>query len=170
MQLHFLKEDMGLHQVLFSVFFTLLLSIASCSRQVSCRSHQSNALLQFSKSLPLDANSSYTKCDHLAHITSFPKTASWSENSGCCSWDGVACDNTTGMLSVLTSVAAGFTGVFIQTAPSSFFPIYKGWTSPSMILIAWHFHLSLVGSQAGHTLTFLLPVFWVQSHLKYLIF
>ncbi|XP_047336114.1 receptor-like protein 6 [Impatiens glandulifera] len=61
---------------------------------------QIDALLQFKKSFSLNATAS---TDHLSH----PKTASWSwssldqknrKTSSCCLWDGVMCDQNTGLV------------------------------------------------------------------------
>uniref|UniRef100_A0A2N9FFH9 Uncharacterized protein n=1 Tax=Fagus sylvatica TaxID=28930 RepID=A0A2N9FFH9_FAGSY len=57
-----------------------------------CRDHERSNLLQFKESFVIDQSASIEP-------TAYPKVASWTlegNNSDCCSWDGVECDEVTG--------------------------------------------------------------------------
>ena len=76
-------------------FLSTLHLIATCSfssMQPLCHGHERSYLLQFKESFVIDKTSS---TDPLT----YPKVASWTlegNNSDCCSWDGVECDEFTG--------------------------------------------------------------------------
>ncbi|XP_025665559.2 receptor-like protein 6, partial [Arachis hypogaea] len=76
--------------------FTLLLlllytSSSTCSSLLPlCNHHDYSNLLQFKNSFAIDTSLSADSC------SSYPKTASWNNNTDCCEWDGVTCDTTSG--------------------------------------------------------------------------
>ncbi|KAI9116774.1 hypothetical protein K1719_012140 [Acacia pycnantha] len=90
----------------FYLFF-LSSSLSSSLNPQLCNSHESSALLQFKNSFSLHHSAS-TSCDmfyddsydYSATIqfknSSYPKTASWGNDSNCCLWDGVICDSMSG--------------------------------------------------------------------------
>lgn len=80
----------------FSHHLFLLLLFHFTSKSFSlCNPHDSSALLQFKNSFFVDTSSkpasSYT-LDPSCSSFSF-KTESWKNNTDCCKWDGVTCDN-----------------------------------------------------------------------------
>ncbi|XP_028786038.1 receptor-like protein 43 [Neltuma alba] len=70
-----------------------------------CNSHDSIALFHFKNSLSLDHSASM-ECDEFHgddnsytiqfKNSSYPKTASWGNDSNCCLWDGITCDSMSG--------------------------------------------------------------------------
>ena len=77
---------------LVSLFQLIVLTHSSPSIQSLCHVDESSALLQFKNSFSIKGSES---SDRLA----CPKIASWTldgQNSDCCSWDGVICDEDTG--------------------------------------------------------------------------
>ncbi|KAL1307809.1 hypothetical protein AAHE18_17G060000 [Arachis hypogaea] len=83
--------------------FTLLLLFIhtpsyTCSSSVLplCNHDDTSNLLQFKNSFVV--NTSLYKDSWLAELycSSYPKTASWKNDTDCCEWDGVTCDTTSG--------------------------------------------------------------------------
>ncbi|CAK8538514.1 unnamed protein product [Lathyrus sativus] len=75
----------------FSIHLFLLLLTLFISKSFSlCNPHESSALLQFKNSFSLNASS---KPDYpwFTSISSFSE--SWKNNTDCCEWDGVTCDD-----------------------------------------------------------------------------
>lgn len=79
------------------LFFLLHFQITWSQSSVGKLSHpdQSSALLQLKSILSLNSSASM-ECDEDFGITSHPKTASWKEETDCCSSDGVTCDGVKG--------------------------------------------------------------------------
>ncbi|KAL4611754.1 hypothetical protein ACB092_08G148300 [Castanea dentata] len=87
-------------------YFSLLLSLLFFHSQFPFSSSlptnsQCSALLHFNHSLSLNESASprvfgydYTRNIQMCE-NSYPKTGSWMEDKGCCTWDGVVCDNST---------------------------------------------------------------------------
>ncbi|XP_075639426.1 receptor-like protein 7 [Castanea sativa] len=92
------------YQVLCLLFFLFHSTPSSFSSSLSSISPCS-ALLHFNHSLTLDKDASplldtfpyYSDYRYYIQMcdNSYPKTASWKEDTDCCSWDGVVCDKTT---------------------------------------------------------------------------
>ncbi|XP_022735517.1 receptor-like protein 12 [Durio zibethinus] len=59
-----------------------------------CSHDEAVKLIQFKHSFAIDKTSS-ADCDNFGN-KSYPKTDSWKEDTDCCSWDGVTCDNIKG--------------------------------------------------------------------------
>ncbi|GLT54999.1 hypothetical protein SLA2020_281560 [Shorea laevis] len=76
----------------FLSMFLLLLTGSMSSLQPLCHEDERSALLQFKDSFIIDNSAS-------GDPFAYPKVASWTlkgENSDCCSWDGVECNEDTG--------------------------------------------------------------------------
>ncbi|KAI9095303.1 hypothetical protein K1719_026337 [Acacia pycnantha] len=92
--------------ICFYLFF-LSASLSSSLNAPLCNSHDSFALLQIKKSFSLNHSASIS-CDEFYDDSyhyystiqfknsSYPKTASWGNDSNCCLWDGVTCDSISG--------------------------------------------------------------------------
>ncbi|XVF77262.1 hypothetical protein PTKIN_Ptkin14bG0029200 [Pterospermum kingtungense] len=78
-------------QLLCLSLFFLTLSSSSSSVTPLCSHNEASALIQFKSSFSISETSSWY-CDYFAGIKSYPKTDSWTEDTDCCSWDGVTCD------------------------------------------------------------------------------
>ncbi|KAI8017135.1 Receptor-like protein 9DC3 [Camellia lanceoleosa] len=78
---------------LFHLFLFLCFFQITCLHAQLCTQEQSSALLQFKQQFSFNNDASYN-CAHYG-IHSYPKMESWKEDSDCCSWDGVECDNNT---------------------------------------------------------------------------
>ncbi|KAL1307757.1 hypothetical protein AAHE18_17G055700 [Arachis hypogaea] len=87
----------------FLTFLLLIIHIPSYTSSSAvlplCNHDDSSNLLQFKNSFAV--NTSFYK--HLwwrsqvsLYCSSYPKTASWNNNTDCCQWDGVTCDTTSG--------------------------------------------------------------------------
>lgn len=73
-------------------------------------------MLQLKSILSLYSSASM-ECDEDFGITSHPKTASWKEETDCCSWDGVTCDGVKGDvigLDLSCRLAASWENLFQQ--------------------------------------------------------
>ncbi|PIA31090.1 hypothetical protein AQUCO_05300130v1 [Aquilegia coerulea] len=93
--------DMSMILKLLTLLFQLvvansLYSLHQNPRQPSCHDEDISALLQFKQSFTIDASASID-------VGSSPKLSSWKlpaegehNNTSCCSWDGVECDETSG--------------------------------------------------------------------------
>ncbi|KAI9095298.1 hypothetical protein K1719_026332 [Acacia pycnantha] len=98
---------MAFRVIICLYLFFLSSSLSSSLNPPFCNSHDSSALLQFKNSFSLHHSAS-TSCDmfyddsydYSATIqfknSSYPKTASWGNDSNCCLWDGVTCDSMSG--------------------------------------------------------------------------
>ncbi|XP_024183316.1 receptor-like protein 7 isoform X1 [Rosa chinensis] len=86
---------MGLSHCLFLFFIFLKGCNTSTSHELSyCHDEESSALLQFKQSFTIDAFASGLE-------GAYPKVLSWKQaqggnNTSCCTWDGVECDEHTG--------------------------------------------------------------------------
>ncbi|XP_028805368.1 receptor-like protein Cf-9 [Neltuma alba] len=85
-------------------FFFLSPSLSSSLNPPLCNPHDSFALLQLKNSFSVDQSASIG-CDEfyddysvsrLFKNSSYPKTASWGNDSNCCLWDGITCDSISG--------------------------------------------------------------------------
>ncbi|XVF03680.1 hypothetical protein REPUB_Repub05bG0014400 [Reevesia pubescens] len=72
------------------------LSLSSSPTTQLCSQDEAAALIQFKSSFSVDEMASWD-CDDAGTI-SYPKTNSWKEDTDCCSWDGVTCDNGKGQV------------------------------------------------------------------------
>ncbi|OWM85827.1 hypothetical protein CDL15_Pgr012077 [Punica granatum] len=76
------------------------------------------ALLQFSHSFIIMRNASGYGCGNTytssvcCSVTSYPKTASWKNGTGCCSWDGVTCHRATNYVTGLDLSRSWLQGTF----------------------------------------------------------
>ncbi|TYI32373.1 hypothetical protein ES332_A04G056000v1 [Gossypium tomentosum] len=88
-------------------FSSLLLSLSSSLPPTHlCRPEQSSALLQFKSNLSL----SISNCSQEVHIFSIHKMDSWDEDTDCCKWEGVMCDNRKGNVIGLDLNCSGISG------------------------------------------------------------
>ncbi|KAI5345031.1 hypothetical protein L3X38_012908 [Prunus dulcis] len=75
------------------LFHLVVANFVDSLQQLSCHAEESSALVQFKESFIIDKSASRSK-------GAYPKVSSWKPaaggNSGCCSWDGVECDEMTG--------------------------------------------------------------------------
>ncbi|KAM3199176.1 hypothetical protein P3L10_031536 [Capsicum annuum] len=62
----------------------------------SCREDQRLALIEFNKTLVVNASLAAFNCQFYEAQKAYPRTSSWIMSSDCCSWDGVICDEMTG--------------------------------------------------------------------------
>ncbi|OWM83478.1 hypothetical protein CDL15_Pgr012959 [Punica granatum] len=98
-----------------------VIAVAAPSNSTSYHSHSSqhhsshisecDALLQFSNSFTISRDASADYCDYVAN-TSYPKTASWKNNTDCCSWDGVMCHKSTNHVIALDLSCSWLRGAF----------------------------------------------------------
>jgi hypothetical protein len=105
--------------------------------QPLCHDDESSALLQFKESFII--NKSASSDDPFA----YPKVKSWTlegESSDCCSWDGVSCDEDTGHVLALTSVAVVSMVQSTLTAVSSVLFTYKALTLLTITLTTLKSH------------------------------
>ena len=82
-----------LYKFFYLLSFLLTFHVMSFSSvQPLCRDHERSNLLQFKESFVINQSAS-------SDPSAYPKVASWTlegNNSDCCSWDGVECDEVTG--------------------------------------------------------------------------
>jgi hypothetical protein len=82
-----------LYKFFYLLSFLLTFHVISFSSvQPLCRDHERSNLLQFKESFVINKSAS-------SDPSAYPKVASWTlegNNSDCCSWDGVECDEVTG--------------------------------------------------------------------------
>ncbi|XP_047257734.1 receptor-like protein Cf-9 [Capsicum annuum] len=62
----------------------------------SCPEDQSLALIEFNKTLVVNASLATLNCQFYEAQKAYPRTSSWVMSKDCCSWDGVICDEMTG--------------------------------------------------------------------------
>ncbi|TYJ39214.1 hypothetical protein E1A91_A04G051300v1 [Gossypium mustelinum] len=86
-----------------SSFLSLSLSLPPAHL---CRPEHSSALLQFKSNLSL----SISNCSQEVHIFSAHKMDSWDEDTDCCKWEGVVCDNRKGNVIGLDLSCSGLSG------------------------------------------------------------
>ncbi|KAK8474021.1 hypothetical protein V6N13_088324 [Hibiscus sabdariffa] len=80
---------------LLTVILVHFTAFSSSSEQpaVLCHNHERLALMQFRESFIIDKHACAPT------LSSYPKTASWgSRGADCCSWDGIECDQMTGVV------------------------------------------------------------------------
>ncbi|KAM3337204.1 hypothetical protein P3S68_031529 [Capsicum galapagoense] len=99
MNFHSCKMGYGhLLLLLLASFFLrheLAVSFSSLAPQ-SCREDQRLALIEFNKTLIVNASLAAFNCQFYEAQKAYPRTSSWIMSSDCCSWDGVICDEMTG--------------------------------------------------------------------------
>ncbi|XWS51771.1 hypothetical protein CRYUN_Cryun11dG0011700 [Craigia yunnanensis] len=84
--------------VLFFLFFQANLSLSSSPTTQLCSHDQATALIQFKSFFSIiETDFTSWNCDHVG-TKSYPKTDSWKEDTDCCEWDGVTCDNEKGQV------------------------------------------------------------------------
>ncbi|XP_028797561.1 receptor-like protein Cf-9 [Neltuma alba] len=95
---------MAFSLIMYFYFFFLSPSLSSSLNPPFCNPHDSSMLLQFKNSFSVDQSASIG-CDEfyddypitpLFKNSSYPKTASWGNDSNCCLWDGITCDSISG--------------------------------------------------------------------------
>ncbi|KAJ4723430.1 Receptor-like protein [Melia azedarach] len=119
---------MGLSQFFFLLFlqitFAYFTSFASSSLHPVCHDNERSALLQFKHSLIIDEYAS-------GEPSAYPKTESWKtdkENSNCCLWDGVKCDEYTGHVTKL-DLASSYLYGSINSSSTLFHLVHLQWLS-----------------------------------------
>lgn len=123
-----------MHLVSSLLIFHLAIAHFTSSMQphTLCHDQDRSALLKFIESLTINRYAS-------RNPLSYPKVASWNQdeqNSDCCSWDGIKCDEDTGHVSALTSVAVGSMAPSTLAAVSFSLFILNGLLSQITILIS----------------------------------
>ncbi|KAK6802416.1 hypothetical protein RDI58_000196 [Solanum bulbocastanum] len=91
---------MGYVKLVFFMLYTFLCQLAfSSSLPHLCPKDQALSLLQFKHMFTINHNASdycYSITDQ--RIQSYPRTLLWNKSTDCCSWNGVHCDETTGLV------------------------------------------------------------------------
>ncbi|KAL9457309.1 hypothetical protein AB3S75_006369 [Citrus x aurantiifolia] len=107
--------------------------------QPLCQDNERSALLQFRQSLTV------VKCSFDDYPSAYPKVASWSqeeENSDCCLWDGIKCDEDTGHVIRLDLTSSCLYGS-INSSSSLFQLVHLEW----LVLSNNHFNFSEIPSE-----------------------
>jgi len=99
---------MGYAIVLTLVFFCLEVSSSILPHHSHKHQTQTISLLKFKKSFTIDPSASYFCQDFGKKF--YPKTSSWNMSRDCCSWDGVVCDDMTGLVIELDLGCSGLVG------------------------------------------------------------
>ncbi|KAK9222693.1 hypothetical protein WN944_011129 [Citrus x changshan-huyou] len=103
-----------------------------------CHDQDRSALLKFIESLTINRNAS-------RNPLSYPKVASWNQdeqNSDCCSWDGIKCDEDTGHVIGLNLSSSWLYGS-INSSSSLFQLVHLEW----LALADNHFNFSVIPSE-----------------------
>ncbi|KAK9226202.1 hypothetical protein WN943_011249 [Citrus x changshan-huyou] len=103
-----------------------------------CHDQDRSALLKFIESLTINRNAS-------RNPLSYPKVASWNQdeqNSDCCSWDGIKCDEDTGHVIGLNLRSSWLYGS-INSSSSLFQLVHLEW----LALADNHFNFSVIPSE-----------------------
>ncbi|ESR61036.1 hypothetical protein CICLE_v10017757mg, partial [Citrus x clementina] len=103
-----------------------------------CHDQDRSALLKFIESLTINRNAS-------RNPLSYPKVASWNQdeqNSDCCSWDGIKCDEDTGHVISLNLSSSWLYGS-INSSSSLFQLVHLEW----LALADNHFNFSVIPSE-----------------------
>ncbi|PKI77483.1 hypothetical protein CRG98_002089 [Punica granatum] len=104
--------------LLYSSIAVSVPKISSPSSQHLSHMGECEALLQFSHSFIIMRNASGYGCGNTytssvcCSVTSYPKTASWKNGTGCCSWDGVTCHRATNYVTGLDLSRSWLQGTF----------------------------------------------------------
>lgn len=107
-----------------SLFDHLTVAHVTSSVQLLCHDDERSGLLQFKDSLIVDKSASEDP-------SAYPKVASWSleeENSDCCSWDGIKCNQETGHIITLDLTSSCLYGS-INSSSSLFHLVHLEWLS-----------------------------------------
>ncbi|XP_006447783.2 receptor-like protein Cf-9 [Citrus clementina] len=132
---------------LFSFSFTLMHILLLLSMfqhtlvglQPLCQDDERSALLQFKQRLTV------VQCSFDDYSSAYPKVASWSqeeENSDCCSWDGIKCNEDTGHVIRLDLTSSCLYGS-INSSGSLFQLVHLEW----LVLSNNHFNFSEIPSE-----------------------
>ncbi|GKV26032.1 hypothetical protein SLEP1_g35393 [Rubroshorea leprosula] len=92
--------------------FSSSLHASSFSTTQLCSHEEAFALLQFKTSFSINNTASDPDRCNTYHTKPYYKTESWKEGIGCCSWDGVSCDNVTGHVIALDLSCSFLSGTF----------------------------------------------------------
>lgn len=129
-----------MHLVSSLLIFHLAIAHFTSSMQphTLCHNHDRSALLKFNESLTINRYAS-------TNPLSYPKVASWNQdeqNSDCCSWDGIECDEDTGHVIRLNLSSSCLYGS-INSSSSLFQLVHLEW----LILSDNHFNFSVIPSE-----------------------
>ncbi|GKV52940.1 hypothetical protein SLEP1_g59490 [Rubroshorea leprosula] len=94
------------------IAFSSSLHASSFSTTQLCSHEEAFALLQFKTSFSTNNTASDPERCNTYHTKPYSKTESWKEGVGCCSWDGVSCDNVTGHVIALDLSCSLLSGTF----------------------------------------------------------
>ncbi|GKV26038.1 hypothetical protein SLEP1_g35400 [Rubroshorea leprosula] len=92
--------------------FSSSLHASSFSTTQLCSHEEAFALLQFKTSFFINNTTPYPGRCNTYPTKPYSKTESWKEGIGCCSWDGVSCDNVTGHVIALDLSCSLLFGTF----------------------------------------------------------
>ncbi|XP_052290916.1 receptor-like protein 6 [Citrus sinensis] len=129
-----------MHLVSSLLIFHLAIAHFTSSMQphTLCHDQDRSALLKFIESLTINRNAS-------RNPLSYPKVASWNQdeqNSDCCSWDGIKCDEDTGHVIGLNLSSSWLYGS-INSSSSLFQLVHLEW----LALADNHFNFSVIPSE-----------------------
>nr|XP_023879270.1 receptor-like protein 9DC3 [Quercus suber] len=111
------------------------------SKQPLCHDEESSALLQFKESFIINNSAS-------SDPVAYPRVRFWSlegENSDCCSWDGVDCDEETGHV-----IGLDLSSSFLYGSINSNSTLFRLVHLQSLNLADNHFNFSQIPSQLGN--------------------
>lgn len=128
--------------LIYCYFNLIILTYSSSSTQPLCHENESKALLQFKHNFVIDKLASVGP-------SAYPKLESWKvlggKSDGCCSWDGVECDDDTGLV-ISLDLNSSFLHGSINSNSSLFTLVHLR----SLNLADYHFNFSEIPSRIGY--------------------